>query len=173
MGLWEKRKSEKDREAEFDRLYKENEKRIFAIAWRLTGDVDAAEDIRQKTFLTLHTKLKKVLKHPKPDGWLVKTAFHYIKHYKRERAYRLMHETSLELAERMAAPQPVNEVEEFLDDLPDWVGETDKKMLLGYYCYGYTLREISGMIGLTYGSTRIHMSRLIQKLRERGFGQSE
>lgn len=170
MGWSDKRKTTKEMELEFDRLYRENERKVFSLAWRLTGDEEAAKDIRQKTFLTLHIKLKKVLSHPSPEGWLLKTVHYFAKHYEREQRYIGNHEVPIEVAEQIESPQPIDELEEFLESLPDWVKEKQKKLLVLYHFYGYSLREISGMLGLTYGAVRAQMARLHAKLREHGFG---
>lgn len=171
MRIGEKRRTKQELEMEFDRLYRENERKVFSLAWRLTGDVDAAEDIRQKTFLTLHTKLRKVLNHPTPDGWLTQTVHYYAKHYKRERTYNLNHEVPIEVAEQVEAPQPIDELQEFVDSLPVWVKDIERKMLVLYYYYCYSLREIADTLGLTYGATRARMARLHTKLSEQGFGK--
>lgn len=173
MGVIEKQGTRAELEMEFNRLYYKNEKKVFSLAWRLTGDEEAAKDIRQKTFLTLHIKLKKVLAHPSPEGWLFKTVHNFVMDYQREQAYRGKHEADYELAEQMSAPQPVNEVKEFLECLPPWVTKKQKEMLTLYYCYGYTMREIADKLGLTYDALRARMVRLHAKLREYGFGKFE
>lgn len=164
MGLLKKHRSARELEAEFDRLYIENESEIFRLAWRLTGDADAAEDITQKTLLTLHTKLVTVLDHPNPKGWIMQTVHFYVMHHKREQARRAQHEVPIELAEQVAAPQQGNDLESFADSLPEWVCDIDREILTLYYYYGYTLREIAGRVGLTYGGVRNRLSRLLQKL---------
>lgn len=171
MGLANKHWTATELKAEFDRLYQENEQKVFSLAWRLTGDEDAAQDIRQKTFLTLHTKLRKVLNHPNPEGWFTKTVHFYVKHYKREKAYRLKHEASIELAEQMAMPQPIDELKDFLDRIPPWIKDTEKEMLVLYYYHCYSLREIAVKLGLTYGAARVRMTRLHNRLREQGFSK--
>ncbi len=95
-----KKKPQAELEQEFDKLYLEYEKIIYNLALRMTGDRDAADEVLQKTFLTLYVKISKVIDHPQPGGWLVKTAYYYIKHYEREQAYRWQHEASIEVAER-------------------------------------------------------------------------
>ncbi len=170
MGLW-KHKSAEELQAAFDSLFLENEKTIYNLAWRLTGDADASDDIVQKTFLTLHTKIVEVLNHSNPKGWLFQTAHYYILHYQREQAHKGKYEVPLELAEQIAAPTQVNELGEFLDSLPDWVDDMDRKLLVLYYYYGYTLLEIAEKVGLAYGALRSRMARLLKKLAEYGFGQ--
>lgn len=157
--------------AEFDRLYLENEKKVFSLAMRLTGDEFAAEDIGQKTFLTLHVKLKEVLKHPNPTAWLLEAARYYIKHYWREQSIRAQHEVPLELADEIEATYNGGELSEFLAGLPDWIHDTDEEMLTLRYYYGYSLREVAAIVGFTYSATRNRMARLIQKLREHGYGK--
>ncbi len=173
MGLRGKRRAKEQLEMEFDRLYRENKQKVFSLAWRLTGDEDAAEDIGQKTFLTLHIKLNEVLSHPAPEGWLIETVHYYVKHYKREQAYRAQREVDIEAADRIPAPQPFNELNDFLDALPGWVQGSEKDMLTLYYYYQYSLREISNMLGVTYGALRTRMVRLHNKLREHWFDKTD
>lgn len=171
MQFGEKRRTKRELELEFDRLYIENERKVFGLAWRLTGDVEAAEDIRQKTFLTLHSKLRKVLNHPTPEGWLTKTVHYYAKHYQRERMHSLKYEVPIGVAEQVEAPQPIDELQEFIDSLPAWVKDIERDLLVLYYYYCYSLREIADKLGLTYGATRARMARLHAKLKEQGFGK--
>lgn len=173
MRFGEKRRTKQELEMEFDRLYRENERKVFGLAWRLTGDEEAAKDIGQKTFLTLHLKLRKVLNHPAPEGWLIQTVHYYVNNYKRNQAYRMRHEAPIELAEQLPASRPVDELEDFLELLPDCVTETEKKMLVLYYCYRYSLREIADKLGLTYNAVRARMARVHSKLRECGFDKSD
>lgn len=173
MRLMRNEKTPKELETEFDRLYLENKEKVFDLAWRLTGDEEAAEDIRAKTFLTFHKKFKDILGHPSPAGWLRKTVIYYAKHYRREMAQKLSREAPFELAEKVAAPQSGRELEDFLDTFPKWLKDIDREMLVLYFYYGYTLREIGGKLNLTHGAARNRMARLLQRLREEGFGELE
>lgn len=174
MGsIWDKR-TPKELEAEFDRLFMQDKDMIYNLVWRLTGDREASEDICQKTFLTLHRKLKKVLNHPNPEGWLVKTAHYFVKHHLRGLAYKADHEIPLSDAELFAAsPNQGNELEAFLSSLPDWVKEIDRKLLTFHYYYRYNLKEVAAVLGCTHGAVRIRLARLLQKLRETGYGKFE
>lgn len=172
MGVRAKPRTKRELEEAFDHLYTENEQKVFSLAWRFTGSREAAEDIRQKTFLTLHTKLEQVLDHPKPKGWLFQTMYHFIQSYWREQAYRAEHEVVFEDTEQVPARQSVDELREFLDSLPPWLSDTERKMLTLYYYYGYSLREISTKLGVTYTAIRARMSRLHAKLRKQGWDPS-
>ena len=136
MGLFWAERTPKELEKEYERLYLENKEKIFDLAWRATGDEEAAEDIRAKTFLTLHKKFATVLNHPSPVGWLKQTALYFAKHY-----------------------------------LPKWLKDIDREMLVLYFYYGYTLREIGYKLNLTHGAARNRMARLLQRLREEGFSE--
>lgn len=171
MGFTDAHKTKQELEREFDRLYDEHEQKVFSLAWRLTGDEEAAKDIRQKTFLTLHKNLIKVLGHPAPEGWLIQTAHYFIKTYKREQAYRAMHEMPIELAEQVPAPLSDDEVKDFQERLPSWITAKERRILILYYCYGYSQREISTIVGLTYNAVRARITRLHIKLREHGFDE--
>lgn len=77
------------------------------------------------------------------------------------------------MAEELPASQPVDELKDFLELLPDCVTETEKKMLVLYYCYRYSLREIANQLGITYSAVRARMTRIHSKLRESGFDKSD
>lgn len=172
MGVSAKPRTKKELEKAFDELYLENEEKVFSLAWRFTGDREAAEDIRQKTFLTLHTKLDQVLDHPKPQGWLLQTMRFFVLSYWREQAYRTEHEVVFEVEEQLPARQAVDETGEFLDSLPPWLSDTEREMLTLYYCDGYSLQDVSARLGVTYTAVRARMSRLHAKLRKRGWSPS-
>lgn len=133
----------------------------------MTGDVTAAEDIRQRTFEIFFKKMEEALEDGNVGGWLLTVAEQEVKHYRRKWARKFRFEVELEECAEVAAP-PQETKESFLDCLPDWVDERDRKILGWYYYDGYSLSEIAPKVGLTYNGLRVHMSRLFVKLRECG-----
>lgn len=171
MGLF-KHPTAAELEEKFNRIYEENEEKVFCLALRLTGNQDAAEDIRQETFLALHAKLGRLLNHPDLEGWLYKAAYHFVQHYWRENKNKAQREEPFdEIAEQIPAPPSSGSEKEFIDLLPIWVNSTDAKLLVLYYYYGYSLRDIAERTGISYAGVRDRLARLRQKLREYGFGK--
>lgn len=85
--------------------------------------------------------------------------------------YRAMHEMPIELAEQVPAPLSDDEVKDFQERLPGWITAKERRILILYYCYGYSQREISTIVGLTYNAVRARITRLHIKLREHGFDE--
>lgn len=133
----------------------------------MTGDVDAVEDIRQSTFMALYRKLESVVASGNVGGWLIKAAEKEIKHYQRKWSRKLQYEVGLDECKEVAVP-PKETREAFLNLLPDWVDNRDRKILLWYYYDGYSLAEIAPKVGLTHKGLRVHVSRLFVKLRNSG-----
>lgn len=152
---------------EFDQIFEKYNKTIYRAALRMTGDTDAADDIRQDTFETFLSKMDEAHKADSIGGWLLGVMELEVLHYQRKWARRLQREVELEACEDVPAP-PYETREDFLHCLPDWVDERDRKILLWYYYDGYSLGDIAPWVGLTYKSLRVHMSRLFVKLRESG-----
>lgn len=174
LGLIRRHRTAKEWEKEFDRLYLEHHKEVFCLAMRLVGDEEAAEDIRQKTFLTLHRKLKKVVDHPNQTGWFIKTVQLFVKHYWREQAYRAEHEVYVESIEEIPGPLSTrDELSEFLDCLPVWLNDGERELLVLAYFYGFTLRDIGNRLGFTHGAVRSRMARLHKKMQEHGYDKNK
>ncbi len=158
-------------EKEFDRLYLQFEELVFKTALRMTGDNDAAEDIRQSTFLVLHKKLEKAIRSGNVGSWLLTVVKQNVQHYKRTWARKFQYEVGLEQCAEIAA-RPSETKEDFLACLPDWVTKRDQDILVWYYYENLSLQEIAPKVHLTYGGMRVHMTRLMAKLRKSGVGQN-
>lgn len=152
---------------EFDRLQNEHYEIIYKFIVRNIYDSFAAEDLTQNTFLALYMNLEEVLRKGNVRAWLFKTALNNIDHYRREWARKRAKE--VDLTESAEVPAPPYETEEmFRLSLPNSLGERNKDILTLYFYHRYTLSEIAEMYGVVHGSMRVHMTRLVAKLRDAG-----
>jgi RNA polymerase sigma-70 factor (ECF subfamily) len=58
----------------FDALYRREYRGIRALAWALTGDAGAAEDITQEAFLRAHLRWDVVSAYDEPGAWVRRVA---------------------------------------------------------------------------------------------------
>lgn len=170
MSLREKRRPRAEVLKEFDHIWGLHSQKVYRFALRVLGDPDEAEDIVQKTFISLYTTLLlKPINSPKT--WLLRAAANHLRHCNRSQAKRGNRETSLdELIEdgiEPEAPPPTASREDFIAGLPDWVKDKDKEILALYYYDRLELREVATICGYTYGAIRVHLSKLLHAIRER------
>lgn len=171
MGFRREKRTKEKAEQEWTELWNTYSAKIKRFLIRTIGDEHDAKDLTQKTFIALYTALL-IKPIDNPWSWLLRTAGNHLLHYRREKARQKNHEVSLEdnLREvfRLHAPPPSTSRADFISGLPDWIGSQDKKLLALYFYDQFDLREIAAQGGYTYGGFRVHLSRLLSKLRHSG-----
>jgi RNA polymerase sigma factor (sigma-70 family) len=165
-----------DRDA-FAELYDRYGKTAYALAYRVTRDVQLAEEVVQEAFLTLWRQASRFDgRRAKPSTWLLTIAHHKaVDVVRREQLRRT------EPAEEMEdAPDPANvpheawlglqhdQVREALAALPD----PQREVIELSYFEGYSQSELARRLGQPLGTikSRTHtaLTRLRAQLEERG-----
>jgi RNA polymerase sigma factor (sigma-70 family) len=149
-------------------IYEQSAGRIYGYIYRKTCDPTGSEDLKQDVFLTLLFRLTSFIpdypeNRKKIEAWLFGVADNKLKHYWRDRAKLLDMEISSELLPEVADMRNDLEAVEF--SLPDWLSKKDK-MILSLKARGYTLKEISERLGVSYAACRMRHSRLKYDLKD-------
>lgn len=150
-------------------LYREQAPRVLQFIIRVSaGSVEDAQDILQQTFLVVLLKIEEAMAHENVVGYLMSIAANYIRHYWRDNKRKNEMEVSLELVPDVCDHRRRDDADLEVDQFtfPEWVTKRDREMLALYYLDGLSLKEIGQRYGLTYGSVRTHLSRLMKRLRE-------
>lgn len=149
-------------------IYEQNAGRIYGYIFRKICDSASAEDLKQEVFVALLFNLAEfVPDYPENEKriktWLFGVADNKIKLYWRENHKRFDMEVSFEHLESLKDLQDMLSVAEYT--LPDWLKPKDKEILM-LRLSGYSLKEISGRLGLSYEACRQRNARITRTLGE-------
>lgn len=144
--------------------------KLYAVAWRLTGNAQAAEDLVQETFLRLWTRRQQIVSVECVEAYSITTLrriFYDTKRSKQieasEREISELHvKDSEDLNQRIDAQDEWQRIRTMILALPDPQG----KIMIMRDVEGQTYEEISVETGLTEVNLRSILSRARKRIRE-------
>lgn len=143
-------------------LYDAHVDRVFALAYRLTGDQALAEDLTQEAFLRAFDKLDTFRGDAALSTWLhsltTRTVLSGLRKVKRLRQHEAVMD---ELPERNDRPRPDAELRLLLDDAIDTLPDELRTVFLMHDLEGYKHREIAAGLDISPGTSksRLHRAR--------------
>ena len=156
-----------DRSA-FEELYKENLRRVYALAYRLTGNPSDAEELTQEAFIRAWQKLPSFRGDSAFSSWmhpLTINAAYSEKRAKGRREARVMPVedlTPFDGGAPGATPGLGVDLERALAELP----EGARQVFVLHDVYGYKHEEIGALIGVAVGTSKAQLHRARRLLRE-------
>ena len=163
------REGERFSTAEFRKLYEKVFPILFRVAFRITNNEEAAEDICQEAFFRIH---EKDIIFPNPDEakyWLIRVAknaaLNYAKRKVRERkAYQKAFKEDTRTTETgehiLLKKETREEVKEALDKLPE-----NLRIVLILKEYGdLNYKEIGRALGISEGNVKVRVFRARERL---------
>ena len=156
--------------SQFKTLFLPCHRKLYAVAWRLTGNAQAAEDLVQETFLRLWTRRQQIVSVECVEAYSVTTLrriFYDTKRSKQieasEREISELHvKDSEDLNQRIDAQDEWQRIRTMILALPDPQG----KIMIMRDVEGQTYEEISVETGLTEVNLRSILSRARKRIRE-------
>jgi RNA polymerase sigma-70 factor (ECF subfamily) len=148
-------------------LYDAHVDRIYRLAFRLTGDGDAARDVTQDTFIRAFSRLGEFRGESALGSWLHSIAFsvgmNAVRTAKRRAARVEPIEGGLAVAatSRRAEPDLRERLAEAIDGLPDGY----RAVFVMHDVEGYTHEEIGAALGIASGTSKAQLFRARAKLR--------
>lgn len=130
------------------------------------GADTSIEDILQETYFEAYKKREKLKSHPKPVGWLFKTADFMIKNWKRRKDNQI---ESLEMLSNMPDKLYVYGEYEKIEwklTLQEILSEKEGELVRLYYQERYSSAEIAVLYGMTEGCVRVRLCRIRRKIKE-------
>ena len=155
-----------DPRAEFEALYREHHRRVYAIALRFARDADRAEEIVQDAFVRVWRSLPSFNGNSRLSTWVHSVAVNAALDGVRARSRR---EARIEPGidpDRFAAevgramPDADLDLERAIAALPPGV----RRAFVLHEVEGYTHEEVAGMTGLATGTLRAQLHRARQLL---------
>jgi RNA polymerase sigma-70 factor (ECF subfamily) len=157
-----------DRRGEFESIYREHHRRVYAIALRFARDPDGAEEIVQDAFVRVWRSLPSFNGNSRLSTWLHSVAVNAALDRVRNRARmeaRIDREVDVDryAAEvRRAMPAADIDLERAVATLPDGARE----VVLLHYFEGFPCAEIAERLGVVEGTVKSQLHRARQLLKE-------
>ena len=156
--------------SQFKTLFLPCHRKLYAVAWRLTGNAQAAEDLVQETFLRLWTHRQQIVSIECVEAYsitILRRIFYDTKRSKQieasEREISELHvKDSEDLNQRIDAKDEWQRIRTMILALPDPQG----KIMIMRDIEGQTYEEISVETGLTEVNLRSILSRARKRIRE-------
>ena len=152
----------------FERVYRANAGRVFAICVRMAGSRQAAEELTQDVFVRAWQKLGQFRGEASFSTWLHRLAVNVVLNARKQDGRRSgRHEEMDEESQMLAAPGlPVPgdrlDLEAAIAKLPPGA----RRVFVLHDVEGYTHEEIAEMSGVTTGATKSQLHRARMLLRE-------
>jgi RNA polymerase sigma-70 factor (ECF subfamily) len=156
-------------EADAERqLYDRHVDRVYRLAYRMTGDAEAAEDAVQDTFIRTFDRLGDFRGEGAFGGWLHRIATTVILGHLRRRRRVLRVETPHEdvaaLPGRTAPRDP--DLRRRIDGAVAHLDDNHRLVFVMHDMEGYTHQEIAAAMGTPVGTAKARLSRARARLRD-------
>lgn len=157
-----------DRRAEFEALYREHHRRVYAIALRFARDADRAEEIVQDAFVRVWRSLPSFNGNSRLSTWVHSVAVNAALDRVRARSRREARIATDVDPDRYAAevaramPEADVDLERAIAALPDGARE----VVILHYIEGYPCAEIAERLGIVEGTVKSQLHRARTLLKE-------
>lgn len=157
----------------FERLYRNNVDRVYALCIRMTGNVSEAEDCTQEAFIQAWKQLSKFRGDSTFATWMHRIAVNAVLgRMRKSKRDQLRLEVVAERVDDMPKTSDAGELRDLtraIEKLP----EGARHVFVLHAVYGYSHDEAADMLGIANGTSKaqVHRARrlLAQQLDEDGF----
>jgi len=148
-------------------FYDRHVDRVFALAYRMTGDGSAARDCTQTVFIRLFDKLATFRGEAALSTWVHAVAVSVVLQWRRNTARLRQRETCIEAAEDLAAPHSAFDrvVDEAIRGAIDALAFPYRTVVVMHDIEGYTHEEIGAALGIAVATSKVRLSRARKQLR--------
>ena len=159
----------------FGKLVENYQKKVFQVALSMLGDKDEALDITQEVFLRAFRSYRKFRFDASPETWLIKITINKVRDYfRRERLRRLLflktgnisaHQINI-IADSNQSPLESLEEKQMKASLRAFQNALkgrEREVFALRFGNGYTIKEISELIGVTQSSVKTYLYRALEK----------
>jgi RNA polymerase sigma-70 factor (ECF subfamily) len=155
-------------ERAFERLYRENLGRVYALCLRMTGDRTDAEELTQEAFVRAWQKIGSFRGESAFSTWLHRLTVNLVltefrtRQRRRDRVTLTDDLSAHDAPARSQAPRERVDLESAIASLP----EGARHVFVLYEIEGYKHDEIASMMGIASGTTKAQLHRARRLLRE-------
>ena len=159
---------------DFRALVEEHSRKMFRLAYRMTGNEQDAEDVVQESFLRAYRNMGRYDSRAQLGSWLHRIAANYaIDLLRRRKRWRKADLDDLELHDPLRADAPGPEQSAFGSELGERVLQAlacltprERVAFVLRHHEGYSIREIGRVLGTRENATKNHIFRAVRKLRK-------
>ena len=154
----------------FRELVLEHSHALFRVAWRLTSDESAAEDIVQEAFIKAWKKIGDFKMESSLRSWLhritVNTAMDYLRKLSTRKRYET-EEPDWEIPQASETPRHDVQIDirRETEAAMKQLSETERAALLLRHFEGHSIAEISQILEMTTGACKQTIFRAVRKMR--------
>ena len=151
-------------------LYNANYERLYIYAENLLFNAAYAEEAVQETFFEAVRKQDALMRHAKPEAWLMETLKNKIRVGSRRRALEALYFISLEQdlaqeSKKLAVEdRPFGSINELLDVIRALLPPEDYRLLCRITLEGATHLEVAKELGISVWSSQKRLQRIRKKL---------
>lgn len=155
----------------FEQLYRENERKVFALCMRLSSDATLAEELTQDAFVRAWQKLGSFRGDSAFSSWLYPLTVNVAlteRRSRRRRTSRLFATDDLTAFDRPPAERPIGgpetgfDLDKALATLPPGA----RAVFVLHDVEGYKHQEIAGLLDMAVGTSKAQLHRARKLLRE-------
>ena len=140
---------------------------FYKYVKKMTGRESVTEDIVQESYCAAYRCWDMLEEHPKPVGWLYKTAAYLISNMRRRKESQVVSLEAVQEAEESMRTADVYESVEMGIMLQNMLPQKEWELLYKYYIEGYSGADIAVQMGMSEENIRMRLSRTRKKLREK------
>lgn len=162
----------------FEEIIRRYQGKVYATAYRVTGNREDALDVTQEVLVKAYEKISQWEPRGSFLPWLLRLAVNRSIDYLRKRK-RTSHESLNENIAKISEDEshhivsPYNplelsrakEIDEKIKNALTKLSKTQQTVFILRHYQGYSLNEIAEHLGCTVGSVKVHLFRALQKLR--------
>ena len=156
----------------FERLVALHQRSVFALALRMTGNVEDAKDATQETFLRLHRNMGRMTEARPPGPWLYSVAMNACRDIGRARRRSRLVPMDAFVAGTARDPAASQEFEAELRTALQLLPEKERAALLLREMQGLSTEEVAKVLGSSEVTVRSQISSARLKMRK-FFGRGE
>ncbi len=154
-------------EEDFRKFYFGTYEAFYRYVRKMAGRESAAEDIVQESYCMAYACWDMLAGHPKPAGWLYKTAAYVAGNMRRRKENQAVSLEMVRETEKSMGAADMYEAVEIEVVLQNLLPEKEWKLLHKYYVEGYSGADIAIQLGISEENVRMRICRTRKKLRER------
>jgi RNA polymerase sigma-70 factor (ECF subfamily) len=152
----------------YEKLYRDNIGRVYALCLRMCGQKELAEDLSQEAFIRAWQKLNSFRGDSAFSSWLFRLTSNVVVGYMRKQSKWRVESLDQQEYDQTPATEKLPEhnrrdIELSLSILSD----TSRVVLIMYEYLGYQHNEISDITGMAIGTSKTHLHRARAALKAR------
>jgi len=160
-------------ESAYADLVGRHQRRVYAVAYRVTGSHEDALDVAQEVFVKAHAKLGSWTPRAPFGAWLIRLAVNRAIDHRRQNRRRdarrgeqaALHEAAAPRSDGADAGARRNEIDARVRRAMDVLSPAQRTAFVLRHYEGMAMAEIAPVLGCSVGSVKVHLFRAVRRLR--------